>query len=186
MIQSDPSPIKNFDTARLAMRNWISLLESAEQRRNLELSLGEILTPRVLEHLPEPLQLLPSRSAISKWVSARTEESDVYVVSSKCDDATVGLLILAESPETAGVRTIHLGYLLAEEAWSKGYATELVSGLVVSLKDGPRAQLVGGVGKGNVASAKVLTKSGFEICEELSTPETDMFIYSVPRMLTEQ
>lgn len=180
MSGNSPAPIRNFETPRLAVRHWAPLLEEAGERRNLELALKAILTPQVMAHLPEPLQLSPTTNGIPKWVTTRDEESDVYIISSKGDTATLGLMILAQMPENMTTSVIHLGYLLSEQAWGRGYATELVSGLVNSFENGPRSQLVAGVDRDNTASIKVLKKSGFKISEELSTPQTDVFTCTVP------
>ena len=184
MNDTATTPIGEFTTDRLAVRNWAPLLDIGDERQRLETALTGILTPRVLEHLPEPLQLSSSADAVSEWIEARLEESEVSLVYSNQNGPILGVLILAKRASADPVRKIHIGYLLAEEAWGKGYATELVSGFAKSLERGPRTLLIGGVGQGNVASARVLTKAGFRLSETLSTPETDMFVYGVPQQCT--
>lgn len=70
--------------------------------------------------------------------------------------------------------TFTLGNSLGQSAWGKGYASELLAGLVLHVpKTGFR--LLGGVGRENPASAHVLRKTGFQIVPELSDTETEMF-----------
>jgi ribosomal-protein-alanine N-acetyltransferase len=73
---------------------------------------------------------------------------------------------------------VHLGYLLAEEAWGKGYGTEIVSGLAKAYERQSPILLVAGVDIGNPASARVLEKAGFQRSEARSTPDVDMYVRS--------
>ena len=58
---------------------------------------------------------------------------------------------------------VRLGYLLAEDAWGQGYASELVEGFVRWCRQHPPiASIAGGVARDNVASVRVLTKNGFQ------------------------
>ena len=71
-------------------------------------------------------------------------------------------------------------FLFAETAWSKGYATELLSGLIKWYKSGGRSvRLVGGVETDSMASAKVLQKNGFEKIEGLSNATNEMFVLAI-------
>jgi RimJ/RimL family protein N-acetyltransferase len=74
---------------------------------------------------------------------------------------------------------IHLGYMLAEESWGKGIATELVSGVVQHLPTGRQITVMGGVGNDNLGSAKVLEKAGFRRDDARSTPDTQMFVLTI-------
>ena len=68
---------------------------------------------------------------------------------------------------------IHLGYLLGQSTRGRGYASELLAGLVSHVpKTGFR--LLGGVGRENPASAHVLRKTVFQLVPELSDTETEM------------
>jgi len=69
---------------------------------------------------------------------------------------------------------IHLGYLLGQSTRGRGYASELLAGLVSHVsKTGFR--LLGGVGREPPAYAHVLQKTGFHVVTELSDAETEMF-----------
>jgi len=56
----------------------------------------------------------------------------------------------------------HIGYLLGESYWGKGYATEILKGLIGFLESEDKiTNLIAGVAKDNVASIKLLHKLGF-------------------------
>ncbi len=164
-----------FKTKRLTIRNWRSDLAKPSKRRQLEDALTAILSPAVLAHLPPPLQLTAD-SGVGDWVSARAVESDVLLVSLIGSNTLIGLLIIAPGHKNADLRNLHIGYLLAQSAWGKGYASELLSGLVTALKPETPVQLIGGVSRDNPASGRVLKKAGFQKDETLSTPDTDVFV----------
>ena len=165
-----------FQTERLNVQNWTSQLADPAQRAALVKALTAILTPNVLRHLPEPLHLPKGGMAVNDWITDRAAESDVMTLVDKTDGAVLGLLILAVFPEAAGGSTMHLGYLLGEQAWGKGYASELIKGLILCLQNQKEPiELLGGVERENPASAKVLVKNGFEIAPEFATETSDMF-----------
>ncbi len=165
-----------FVTPQLHVRHWRSDLTDPLARDRIEKSLAEILTPPVLEHLPPPLQLGSGRNAVSSWVDARAEESEVLLVRLRDDGRLVGLIILAVDAERGDVPALHIGYLLGEAVWGRGLASEMVSGLVEAASDGAKLRLIGGVDRSNSASARVLRKAGFVIYPELSQAEVDMYV----------
>lgn len=67
-----------------------------------------------------------------------------------------------DSSEAARPRSeLRLGYLIVESRWGRGYATELLQGLVEWVRIAPFRRIVAGVASDNVASKRVLEKSGF-------------------------
>jgi GNAT superfamily N-acetyltransferase len=147
------------------------------------------------------------QSPIAEWMSARAAESDVMLVEDAANEVLIGLLIMARCPadpasgvdpavpvhgSSAGEADVspsrcpttdvdppelHVGYLLREESWGKGYATELVTGLVSALAGSGPLRLLGGVAKdNNPASARVLQKAGFVHSPKHSSVDTDMFV----------
>ncbi len=176
--------IRDFTTDRLTVRDWRPVLDDARAREWLHAALEEVLTPAVLAPLPKPLQLPEGPDAVAGWVSvqanAQAEAGQVFLISLAADDALIGLVLLAQTDREAGGREIHVGYLLAERYWSRGFASEALRGLVTAVgREGP-ATMIGGVGTENRSSAHVLTGAGFRRCAELSLPDTDMFIRQVP------
>lgn len=174
------SQSNNFQTNRLHVQHWAECTNNSQCRQELIVELGPILTPAVLRHLPEPLQISGDPDPIDVWITERAAESDVMAIRDKTTSTILGLLILAEITEPNAPTTIHLGYLFAETAWGKGYATELLSGLINWYKGADRSvQLVGGVERDNIASAKVLQKNGFVKIKELSDATNEMFALAI-------
>jgi len=148
-----------FQTDRLTVRPW-----QHEMDETLKADLHSILTPTVLTPLPPPMQL---RGNVTDWMTTQSVDGTLCLIQSNVDQSTLGLLILAQ-PETA----LHIGYLFSESAWGKGYATELLKGLVAATSG---TTLIGGVAKDNPASARVLLKAGFTRDPDLSDDTTDQF-----------
>ena len=84
----------------------------------------------------------------------------MLTVTTARDEELIGLVILAQDPDAA-LPTVHLGYLFAKSVWGRGAASEVVTGLVQSLRASAPVRLVGGVDPANPASARVLEKAGF-------------------------
>ncbi|PYG29511.1 GNAT family N-acetyltransferase [Pelagimonas varians] len=162
-----------FSTDRLQVVPWAKTLADPDAFRGLQTALTAMLTKPVLQHLPEQLQLSDAPDAIETWIADRDQSAAIHLVSAS--NVLVGLMFLFRPVQTAATDPMHLGYLLGEEAWGKGYATELVSGLVAALSTGPLMTLQGGVAAGNPASAKVLLKAGFERSPQKSTDEIEIF-----------
>jgi RimJ/RimL family protein N-acetyltransferase len=158
-------PVPDFATKRLTVCNWA--LSVRNDRPRLIDDLTSVLTPQVLQHLPATLQI-EEADGISGWIDARATECDVYVIRHK--DRVIGLLILVTDGDT-----LHLGYLLAQGAWGRGFASEMLTGLLAVVPKGIR--VMGGVGLENPASAHVLRKLGFSRDPDLSSHETDMFVF---------
>lgn len=165
----------------MSVTNWRCDLDSPDRRQALDAALTDILTDRVLAPLPPPLQFVDGHRDVPGWIDARAAESDVYCIRQTGAPALIGLLLLAADGETSGPKTIRIGYLLAEIAWGKGYASELISGLVAHLSQGDPILLQGGVARDNPASARVLQKSGFSKDDTYSDPNVDMFVLSLPQ-----
>ncbi|MHA3977002.1 GNAT family N-acetyltransferase [Halovulum sp. GXIMD14794] len=157
--------VPDFFTVRLEVADWGPVLANGEARRWLEAELAGVLTPAVLAPLPKALAL---DGAVGDWIDARAAESRVMLVRDRDGGALLGLLILAE----AAPGEAHLGYLLAERAWGRGVATELVRGLMAEA--GP-VRWRAGVDAGNPASARVLEKCGF-LPEARSPDGATMFV----------
>jgi|SRR5690606_25488994 len=168
-------PISDFDTARLSVRRWRPV-----EDRNAIPELGEILTPRVLHHLPGPLQLGPGKAALAHWVDDRLSESALYVARSRMDGRIAGLLVLAAFAAAGARPSVHVGYLLAEREWGKGLATELLTGLIGAARTAAPMRLIGGTAQENAASIRVLEKAGFGRDCELPGDGTIMFIRDLP------
>jgi len=175
MAEPAQSPFRAFETERLSVAEWSPLLADPATRRDLEAALEPLLTPRVLEHLPDPLALVPGPSAISDWIDDRAGEADVYAVRLKPQGALIGLLIAAGGDGHGALPQIHIGYLFAENAWGRGFATEMLIGLAPTRP----ARLFAGVARDNAGSMRVLEKAGFTLSDRHSTGDTAMFTRAV-------
>jgi RimJ/RimL family protein N-acetyltransferase len=165
---------ERFTTKRLTVRNWQGVIADPATRPALEAALTNMLTPPVLDHLPPSFQVDPATGALSSWIDARAEESDVLLIE-KTADALIGLMILVCEKLCGDLPTVHLGYLLAETASGRGLATELVRGFVAEMESRRPVKLVGGVGRENAASARVLQKAGFSVAPDLGGNDTDVY-----------
>lgn len=164
-----------FETERLSVRHWQGMLEDDRARGQLRDVLAGLLTPSVLEHLPPALSLESAPGAIDRWIGARAQESECYTIRRRTDQTILGLLILVPDDEATKDLNLHIGYLFAQDAWGQGYATELVAGVLQAAQNQTPICFLGGVAKGNPASARVLQKLGFVLRPELSTDDTDIF-----------
>lgn len=174
-MQGHPVPVPDFDTPRLTVRRW----RPVEDRRAVA-DLGGVLTPRVLQHLPEPLQLGPGKSDIAEWVDDRLAESALFTARSRSGGQIAGLMILAAFDAPDAPLSVHVGYLLAEAEWGKGLASELMSGLIDAACAAAPLRLIGGTASDNRASVRVLAKAGFRRDAERSGDGTIMFVRDLP------
>ena len=72
---------------------------------------------------------------------------------------------------------VHIGYLLSEEYWGQGLASELLRSFIEEISEiEPWSKLIGGVETSNAASANLLKKLGF-----VGRPanESDVVFYEV-------
>ncbi len=172
--------ISDFETERLRVRNWHGVLSAGGAPPWLEKGLETLLTPNVLKHLPPSLQLSGADSEIADWVSLQAGEGDTFLVQDRHSGSLLGLLILATFGESPAPIQLHIGYMLAEDTWGKGIASELVSALVKQVPPGRNVTLMGGVGHDNPGSARVLQKARFSLNESLSSDSTQMFVLTLP------
>ena len=127
----------------------------------------EILTPSVVEHLPGYFHGIDSQAKAKVWLERMLSESQLFLVNSAenksvegkfIEDSLIGFLFaVVENGQDA-----HIGYLLSEEYWGKGLASELLQGFIKSaLKEEQWVKLIGGVDPANIGSANLLKKQGF-------------------------
>jgi len=100
----------------------------------------------------------------------------VLLVVEKDGGTPIGLVFVHED-EQGGDVDVRLGYLLAESAWGRGLATELVRGFVDVCRDRGARSIAGGVGKSNAASRRVLEKCGFvQAPDQSRSSSEDLFV----------
>lgn len=86
-----------------------------------------------------------------------------YAIVRRADDAYMGTLGLKPGADVEA-RTMELGYWLGRAFWGRGYVSEAVRGFTTwAFATFPQLlRLEAGVYEGNVASARVLVKAGFQ------------------------
>ena len=152
----------NFETDRLVVDDWSHLLtgDMAEELRDA--FVVSLLTETVTRDLPPPWQGPYDTDRASRWFVERQRESTVLIVTERSSGRPVGLLILSESAKSDSSLDIRLGYMIHEDGWGQGLATEVVAGLAGWCRANRSIRsVIGGVAEGNNASARVLQKNGF-------------------------
>lgn len=153
---------QNFKTERLNVAEITTLSPKITD------DLHRILTPNVTAFLPPSAQLARFEGDVAVWVSQQQTNGATLMLIT-CDGAGVGLVMLHNGDHGAAM----IGYMFAQSAWGRGYASELVMGLVAMLRAAGFQYAYGGVADQNPASARVLEKAGFEPVSQQA--ETKMF-----------
>lgn len=150
-----------FATDRLTVGEW----HDTAARFGLDLPevVGRVMTAATTAELPPEWHGGFDAERAACWITERDAESPTLLVIERENGEAVGFLVLFEVEEDGGLIDLRLGYVLAEDAWGRGFASELVAGLVGWAATEPSvAALSGGVAVGNDASSRVLLKNGFE------------------------
>lgn len=151
----------SFETERLWIGDWHSSDAIGNDPTALPQVVSALLTPTVTRALPEDWQGPFTSSRASNWIEERDREGSTLLVVERSGHSPAGLLILAEDGDDTTRRCVRLGYLIAESAWGRGLATELVEGFVQWCRDNDVALIIAGVEHDNLASQRVLEKCGF-------------------------
>ncbi len=159
-----------FVTERLQVGPW----RAAAQRAKLDLArvIAELLTDRTTVALPESWQGNYTVERAKAWLAERDAESPMLLVMEAASARPVGLVVLAEVPLDEPMVDMRIGYVIAEASWGRGFATELLSGLIDWMRTEPSVRtLTGGVDLTNHASVRVMENSGFrQISIDEATP----------------
>ena len=157
-----------FETERLLVREWHALLPTDWELQQLARLVADMLTEPVTRPLPATWQGSYTIERAKEWIQERDKEGSTLLIVNKVSKQPVGLMILFElqaEGDDGGV-DIRLGYLLSEDSWGKGFATEMVSGFVGWSRRNPAIRSIsGGVAVDNPASSRVLEKNGFYLVE---------------------
>jgi len=165
MKHPDPQHIYcQFITERLLIEHVDRACFNIKATPVFTTQLLELLTPSATKELPSDWQRLTTADRVEQWWQDRLAESTVLLVKKRCSEAFIGLIFLYDSSSPKIENTdIHLGYLLKESTWGKGYASELLAGLILWCEQqGNINSLIGGVSPQNKASIRVLEKNGFQ------------------------
>ncbi|WP_421919611.1 GNAT family N-acetyltransferase [Marinifilum sp.] len=165
-----------FNTERLFVKDWLYKNDEAADRMDFAKKVIRILTPKVTKSLPNEWKKINTVAKANKWIFDRASESSFLSVYLESNHTLAGFIFLYESESKNQTIDLRFGYLLAESAWNKGFGTELINGLVNWCeKNGHVNSLSGGVERNNIASIKVMEKTGFSISKESKTKDDVIF-----------
>ena len=156
----------SFDTARLMVKEWHSLSPCDWRPQELGDVVASLLTEPVTRSLPTSWQGSYTPERARGWIEQRNREGTTLLVIDKRTRRPVGVTILMEpqADKDASGREVRVGYLLAEDAWGQGIASELVKGFVAWCREQASiSSIAGGVAPDNPASRRVLQKNGFQL-----------------------
>lgn len=146
----------SFESQRLTVVEITEGFDLSKHSYFLE-RIPQILTPAVVENLPPYFHEIGSGEQARIWLGRMLSESRLLQVEADGQELIGFLFVYVENDEYA-----HIGYLLAQEYWGRGLASELLQGFINSVeKSEPWLKLIGGVDQANIASAKLLQKLGF-------------------------
>jgi RimJ/RimL family protein N-acetyltransferase len=161
-----------FATNRLIVGEWHKMSEGGPSLIDV---VAAILTTTTTQALPPDWQGDYSRARAELWVEERDAESPTLLVCVAESGAAAGLVMLFEERSADGVVEVRLGYVIEEALWGRGFASELVAGLVDWCRtEGSIRSISGGVEASNIASARVLEKNGFGLAPD-STSEHHIY-----------
>jgi len=147
-----------FETARLSVADWHSQIDGVE---TLVEAVCEMLTTDVTEQLPPSWQGPYSAERAAAWISDRDADGILLLAIRADTREPVGLLMLHEDESSAGGRIdVRIGYLVTPGQWGRGFATELLAGLIDWARVSGVASMIAGVAQSNGASIRVLEKCG--------------------------
>ena len=155
-----------LSTPRLMVGEWHDVAE--RWGRDLVDVVCAILTRVTTGALPVDWQGDFDAERAARWIEVRNAESPTLLAIDRQTGQPVGLLILFEeaADDDRGQLDIRLGYIIAESAWGRGLASELVGAFVAwALAEPSIVSITGGVAPGNDASIRVLRKNGFHRSE---------------------
>lgn len=162
MVTHDSLRSYSFSTDRLVVDEWNDL--AARLGLDLIEVVASVLTATTTAALPSQWSGDFDHERAERWVESRDTESPTLLAVEHATGRAIGLLILFEAAgEDAFCEVdLRLGYVLAEAAWGRGFASELVSGLVAWARFTPSIQTISaGIAPTNAPSERVLLKNGF-------------------------
>lgn len=169
-MEDELGPIA-FTTGRLRVGPWHDRAVAA----GLELVdvVTELLNERTTAALPEPSRGDFDAARAAAWIAGRDAESPTLLASERSTERPIALVIVAAVPSDRSGLDLRVGYVVAESAWGRGVASELLDGLVGWARTRRDVTSVsGGVELTNAASIRVLEKNGFRVTERDATSAT--------------
>lgn len=149
--------ISLFTTPRLGVHE-ITRDASQEDVETLIACVPALFTPGVVENLPPYFHDIGTAKQATSWFERMIGESRLFVVSHASTGACIGFIFVYAGDK----REAHIGYLLGEDYWGQGLASEVLTGFISHTQTHENwSKLIGGVDRSNLASSKLLSKLGF-------------------------
>lgn len=159
-----------FSTSRLNIHEIDNQLNLSEHASFLQATC-ELLSPAVVQELPDDFQNINSAILALKFLSQLQLESRIFAL--YLGENLMGFIFAYE----ADAETAHIGYLLAEDYWGKGYAREALTGFIQFSKTLTWNILIAGVAATNLSSIKLLEKLDFQPIEKAPSGEQMFKLY---------
>jgi RimJ/RimL family protein N-acetyltransferase len=160
-----------YKTSRLSVVEFFK----ATSETQMLVSIMELLTPNVVQSLPPYFQNIDSISDAQNWLDKMVSQSRLFKVVHVGSNTTIGFIFVYPGNDAQA----HIGYLLGEPYWGKGYATELLIGLIDFLeRENNIKRLIAGVATNNIVSSTLLQKLGF-VKGEGESKETIFYEYEL-------
>lgn len=170
-----------FRTERLSVELWDQTKDCSRVQSALESDLQHVLTTSALSPSSHSPQLPQPGFSFETWLDFAGGKGQTLLAYMNAKGPLIGALLLVPSRNHLNVSELHISFLILKKMWGQGLATELVKGLVATGKNGEAMRLVASVDRHNLASFRVLQKSGFYVADELSTDCTQVLIRQVGR-----
>lgn len=162
----------NYKTSRLSIVEYCADASDNET----VVAVIALLTPNVTAYLPPYFSHIDSMSSAKKWIEKMLFESRLLVVKLTDTNTIIGFIFISHDHS----EDAHIGYLLGEVYWGKGYASELLKGLIDLMTHQNKInRLIAGVATTNVSSCKLLKKLDF-IKVVSNNSETIFYEYILP------
>jgi len=131
-------------------------------RSELPGQVSNIMTPGVTQALPAAWQNINTASEAENWLKRVNDECSFLLVQLKDTQEIIGFVFLYEPPIIRLPIDVRIGYLLNEQYWGAGIASELIKGFLTWCDTyGLIRSITAGVEFDNIGSIKVLEKNGF-------------------------
>ena len=169
-----------YSTQRLILAPWHTLSADQWPLQNLSAVVMNILTPAVTKSLPPSWQGQYTEQRAKNWIIERDNEAVVLLVVEARSANAIGIVILFESGSDQNGIDWRLGYILGEQFWGQGFATELLDGLVNMARLRNIKSIAGGVEKANIASRRVLEKCAFNLSAAVAESDEILYVLRFP------
>ena len=141
----DPMALSDcyFETERLVVDDWSRLLAGGTTDVLRDRFVVSLLTEAVTRDLPPGWQGPYNTDRAASWFADRQSDGTVLLIVNRSNGLPVGLMLLSEALRSDSSVDIRLGYMIVENSWGTGLATEVVAGMVDwCRRDGDRKSVV--------------------------------------------